>query len=146
MNRYHEIFDEIGKYKNNENKNWNLVVKMIGEEKRWLKEKRKWIWLTEIGEEYYDTNAINIKEKQNYAIEFTRWEQTANYKISTTTLKNYRPDEIVAHYLWEITFIGYTQEPIQKELKKLNNTVKRIKEGKEKMIPWEDVKKNLIKL
>jgi hypothetical protein len=144
MQRYHEIFDEIGKYKINENNKWELIIKLNGEEKHWNKEKREWYWFTEIGEEYYSTDAINIKEKQKYAIEFTAWQSTANYKISSNTLKNYKPSEIVAHYLWKITFIGYHQEPIQNKLKELNNTVKRIKEGKEKLIPFEDVKNKLL--
>lgn len=126
MVRYEEIMKDIGKYKSKEDKTWELRIDLVFAQKFWIKARREWEWVTEYGQEYYTTHAKNLKEKQTYAIEFTRWEISSQWKIAPDVLKKYKPCEILAHYLWEITFCGYTQKPIQKKMKYLHNVVKKI--------------------
>lgn len=47
--------------------------------------------------------------------------------ISQATLENFSELEIIAHCLFEMTFIGFDKEEIQEELKSLNKTVEDYK-------------------
>lgn len=84
--------------------------------------KRKHKDLKEFIEVYsnFDINNVltsnTIEEKYNevcygmatnkYAMDFRGWRGLANIPISEETLKHYTPIEIVAHFIWEITFYG----------------------------------------
>ncbi|MBI4680649.1 MAG: hypothetical protein HY753_05435 [Nitrospirae bacterium] len=52
-------------------------------------------------------------------------------------------EEITAHCLWEMTFAGFTQEKIRREINILKKRVKDYKEGKVKTIPYEEVMKRI---
>ncbi len=134
MQRYEEIMSEMSKYKENPEKDreWSLVI-TLSRPFGYYKNK-KWEFLDRPGEEYYNVSAAKKGEKMLYAIEFTRWEEAANWKISEQTLKAYKPAEILAHFLWEMTFCGFEQGPIQKECKSIvktaNKAIKKIKKNK----------------
>jgi len=49
-------------------------------------------------------------------------------------------EEIVAHCLWEMTFMVFTQSRIRSRLSVLKRRVKDIEEGKVKTILFEEVK------
>jgi hypothetical protein len=132
MKRYEEIMKEIGNYKSKEIIDCQLDIGLVPAYKCFSKSEKKWIWLVEIGDEYYSTNCKHNKEKQTYAIEFTRWEESSQWKIRTDSLKHYTLPEIIAHYLWEITFCGYTQTPIQKHLKEIHRRIKQVKNNPDK--------------
>lgn len=52
-------------------------------------------------------------------------------------------EEIAAHCLWEMTFVGFTQDKIRREINKLRKQVEDIKAGRVKTIPHEEVMKML---
>lgn len=54
-------------------------------------------------------------------------------------LKKMPKEEIVALCLWEMTFMGFTQNKIRSRLSVLRRRVKDIEEGKVKTIPHEEV-------
>lgn len=110
-------------------------------------------------DEYYSIHTWNHGEKyfngEEYSVSFRPWGDLANIKISKTTLENNHYEEIVAHFIWEITWYG-DQEQTRKIRDELNESVANIKlELKEKEIkfsplrsdqnrphrmPWEEAK------
>lgn len=138
MNRYKEIMAEMATYhiKPIKDLDEQLEVTMTGAYKFYSKSKREWVTMTDFGEEYYHVGMKKKGEEFSYAIEFTRWETASNWVIAKNTILVYKPEEILAHFLWEMTFCGYTQAPIQKEIKRLDKIVKDIKSGKAKTVPY----------
>ena len=91
--------------------------------------------------QYFDVSGICAEgEHQSYALEFTSWAKWLGYEVEQATLKKTSGEEIVAHCLWEMTFIGFTQNKIRRRLAVLKKRVKDVKEGRVKTIPHEEVK------
>jgi hypothetical protein len=126
MDRYKEIMEEISQYKETDNKGNKLEVYLTRPYSFYSKKDKEWLALTEIGEEYYGIYNID-NNKKVWSMMFLKWEETANYGFTNNTLKYYHPAEIMAHYLWEITFNGFTQKEIKKDSDRMNNIVKKIK-------------------
>jgi len=81
--------------------------------------------------------------KQSFGIEYMPWSKWLGCEVDKQILKKMTKDEIVAHCLWEMTFMGFTQNKIRRELNVLKRRVRDIKEGKVKTIPFEEVMKKL---
>ncbi|HAK89441.1 MAG: hypothetical protein A2X55_03535 [Nitrospirae bacterium GWB2_47_37] len=89
---------------------------------------------------YFDVSGILEKDvRQSYALEFTAWSKWLGYQISPHVLKKMPKEEIIAHCLWEMTFMGITQNKIRREFNKLKKRVEDVKTGKVKTIPLEEV-------
>jgi hypothetical protein len=80
---------------------------------------------------------------QSYAIEYTPWSKWLGCEVDKEVLKKMTKEEITAHCLWEMTFAGFTQESIRREITMLRKRIKDYKEGKVKTIPHEEVMKTL---
>jgi hypothetical protein len=61
------------------------------------------------------------------AIEFTPWKTWLGMEISTKTLKEFNELEIISHCLYEMTFVGFNEADIQKELSSLKKSVDELK-------------------
>ena len=81
--------------------------------------------------------------KQSFGIEYMPWSKWLGCEVNKQILKKMTKDEIVAHCLWEMTFMGFTQNKIRRELNVLKRRVRDIKEGKVKTIPFEEVMQKL---
>jgi hypothetical protein len=98
---------------------------------------------------YYTNPEDNTDEHtMSLAIEFTPWSEWLGMDISPKTLSEFNELEIIAHCLYEMTFVGYEEEDIKAELDKINDLVEEIKnmteeEKKEKLTSWDDFKKEL---
>ena len=94
---------------------------------------------------YFAVSGICLEKdiQQSYALEYTPWSKWLGYEVDKKVLKKIPREEIAAHCLWEITFAGFTQESIRREINMLKRRVKNLKEGKVKTIPYEEVMKNL---
>jgi hypothetical protein len=77
--------------------------------------------------------------QQSYALEYTPWSKWLGYEVDKNVLKKMPKEEIVARCLWEMTFMGFTQNKIRSRLSVLRRRVKDIEEGKVKTIPHEEV-------
>ena len=62
-----------------------------------------------------------------YAIEFLEWEKWLGMDLAAGTTKNFSDLEIIAHCLYEMTFIEYDEEAIQEQFKSLNDRVEEYK-------------------
>jgi hypothetical protein len=102
---------------------------------------------------YVDVSGQDDKKDENgriisYALEFTEWKKWLGMDISSETLKNFSELEIIAHCLYEMTFIGYDEEEIQEERKSLDKTIDEYKnlteeEKKQRTISLEDLIRQL---
>lgn len=54
--------------------------------------------------------------KEALALEFVPWQEWLGMTIEERTMKNFNELEIIAHCLYEMTFMGYEEEEIQNQL------------------------------
>lgn len=105
------------------------------------------------GEEYVDVSGKyehpkNDEEKYSYALEFTPWNQWLGMDICKESVKQFSELEIIAHCLYEMTYIDFDEEEIQKQINELNIDVEAYKnmtdeEKKANTISLEDLLKDL---
>lgn len=75
---------------------------------------------------YIHVSGIMPGEEMSYAIEYTRWEEWLSMEITKESLKSFSEIDIYCHCLWEMTWSGFSQEPIQEKIKSLMDTVAEI--------------------
>jgi hypothetical protein len=63
----------------------------------------------------------------SYAIEFVEWNKWLGMDLAPETSINFSDLEIVAHCLYEMTFVSFEEEEIQEQLKSLEKTVEELK-------------------
>ncbi|MCF6349362.1 MAG: hypothetical protein L3J20_13895, partial [Flavobacteriaceae bacterium] len=83
-------------------------------------------------EEYVDVsgyykNPKTEEEKFSQAIEFTAWNKWLGMDIDKNSLLNFSELEIIAHCIYEMTFMGFEEEGIQEELNNLEDSVDEYK-------------------
>ena len=90
---------------------------------------------------YFSVSGVYAQKsrQQSYAIEFTPWSEWLGLEVGNQVLNKIPKDEIIAHCLWEMTFMGFTQDKIRKKLNALKKQSRDIKEGKVKTILFEEV-------
>ena len=84
------------------------------------------------GEEYVDVSGKyeypqNEEEMYSQAIEFTPWRQWLGMTISEESLSAFTELEIIAHCLFELTFVGFEVDEIQEKLEDINKDVEDYK-------------------
>ena len=129
LKRYEEIFEDIKKYP--------------VEKQKYPKEKvQMGCWADYFDKDIpqYYSIATNL-----YSMSFRKWKELANIKIDDNTLDFNLREEILAAFLWEITYYGYHEKDGDKVGKRLNKIVKKIKSGEAKTVPYEEFKKSLKK-
>ncbi|QTE23866.1 DUF6557 family protein [Polaribacter cellanae] len=97
---------------------------------------------------YFDVSGKknDKKDSQSYALEFMPWQDWLGMRISQDSLRNFNELEIVAHCLYEMTFIDFDDEEIANEKNKLNNIIDNFQnlseeEKQDKTISIEEVLK-----
>ncbi|RED97880.1 DUF6557 family protein [Marinoscillum furvescens] len=82
---------------------------------------------------YTDGTVDELSGNDALALDFTPWSQWLGMKIDTCALRDFTELEIIAHCLYEMTFISFDQEEIQSKWDELKRTVDEY----EKMLPEE---------
>lgn len=77
----------------------------------------------EEGLEKIDSQGSN----QSYALEYIPWEEWLGMKIAKATLENFSNLEIIAHCLYEMTFVSFDQDEIKKSFDELNKQIEDYK-------------------
>lgn len=67
-----------------------------------------------------------------FALEFQPWQHWLGMEIEQETLDKFPPEAIVAHCLWEMTFISFDEKEIRAQHDMLEKTVEDIKAGRVK--------------
>lgn len=91
-----------------------------------------------------DVNEIT----NSYAIEFLAWEKWLGMDLAKETIENFSEFEILAHCLYEMTFIDYNEDDIQGQFKTLNDLAQEYKkltedEKKQQTVSINELKKRL---
>ena len=90
-------------------------------------------------EDYEDVFGISKKDNQNYALEFTPWQEWLDMELDQKTLKEYSKPSIIANCIYEMTFFGFDQKKIKKKMGELL----KLRIDKSKRIPFEDLRKEI---
>lgn len=91
-----------------------------------------------------DPNSIT----EGYAIEFLEWNKWLGMDLAPETINNFSALEIIAHCLYEMTFVGYDEDEIQDQFKSLNDSVEEFnkltdEEKKQNTISLDELKRRL---
>ncbi len=102
---------------------------------------------------YVDVSGRKLKEKENsfcnsYALEFVKWEKWLGMELAPETLQIFNELEIIAHCLYEMTFISYEEEEIQEQFDAITDKMEEYKslsnqEKKDKTLSKEELKEKL---
>ena len=79
-----------------------------------------------------ETNSWYDIYTNKYSLSFRSWKKLANIPISKETLDHYIYEDIIAHFLWEITYNGFTEEKMKKEREEVFGRIKDSKNDKNK--------------
>ena len=98
---------------------------------------------TEDAELFPNVSEEFLNSEVTWALEFNKWCEFLGMEIDTETANNIELSraDIVAHILYEMTFIGYEEEEIQDKANELKEAVEEIKNMSE-----EELKKNCCNL
>lgn len=83
-------------------------------------------------ETYVDVSGRKKQKELNsmtdsYALEFVEWSKWLGMDLATETTSDFTELEIVAHCLYEMTFIDFDEDGIKGELDSLNDTIDEYK-------------------
>jgi len=104
---------------------------------------------------YIDVSGIKKQKEENsiadsYALEFVEWKKWLGMDFVSETTDNFTELEIIAHCLYEMTFISFDENEIKQQLETLDQQVEEYKnmteeERNEKTTSWEELKEKLNK-
>jgi len=77
-------------------------------------------------------NDVRALTPVRFGIEFKPWQKWLGMAVSPQTLQEFSPEEVVAHCLWEMTFISFDETEIQNTIEDLEKKVEDIKAGRHK--------------
>jgi len=86
-------------------------------------------------------NPKTEEEQFSQALEFTPWGEWLAMEVATESLQNFNELEIIAHCLYEMTFIGFEEEEIQEKIQNIKAEAEKYKNMTE-----EERKENTISL
>ncbi len=102
---------------------------------------------------YVDVSGRKLKQEEDsfsnsYALEFVKWEKWLGMELAPETLENFNELEIIAHCLYEMTFISYEEEEIQEQFDAITYKMEEYKsltdkEKKEKTLSKDELKEKL---
>lgn len=88
---------------------------------------------------YYSIYIKKEGEEYRYSCSFVAWDYMTSLPIYVETLRDFTFIDIIAHFIWEITFYGN-----EKQMKKVGGKIQKayedIKSGKAKTVALEDTK------
>lgn len=76
---------------------------------------------------YIDGSVDEHNGKDALALDFTPWSQWLGMPVDARAFKDFTELEIIAHCLYEMTFISFVQEDIQEQMDNLKKTVDEYK-------------------
>ena len=102
---------------------------------------------------YVDVSGIKKEKDPNsmtnsYAIEFVEWKKWLGMDLAPETTKKFSDLEIIAHCLYEMTFIAYNDEEIKEQFDTVNDKIEEYKnltkeEKEERIITLDELKRRL---
>ncbi len=75
-------------------------------------------------ESYVEVSGLDLSDTTHgLALDFTPWNKWLGMDLSQETIENFTELEIIAHCLWEMTFVGFDEVYIQNELIGLQKSI-----------------------
>lgn len=123
-NNYEELFIKLGTLRKRKHKDEEeeLEIACASYQHPFFKNHT----LQELYEETYYSIATN-----KYGLSFRKYQELVNIPISIDALNHYKLEEIMAHFIWEITFYG-NEEQAKERADYLKKAVKEIKKDAKK--------------
>jgi len=109
-------------------------------------------------DDFDDTKYVDVSGKYNnpkteeeefsQALEFTPWSEWLAMGIASESLQNFNALEIIAHCIYEMTFVGFEEEEIQEKIQNIEAETEKYKnmteeERKENTTSLDDLFKDL---
>lgn len=88
----------------------------------------------------YKADELMDDKYQSYGYEFTPLEETLNFEVANTYLTNYYLNELIATYLFEVTWTGWNQEHLEEEVNEITESAKEVEEHPERLVEWDSEK------
>jgi hypothetical protein len=88
----------------------------------------------------YDVSGYCNEDGDYYALEFNDWAEWMAYPVSCITMENFLDEEIIAHCIEEMTFLGL-EEDIEEAQKRLEQIKDDLDSGNYTGIPFEELEK-----
>lgn len=92
-------------------------------------------------DQYYDLFFMNYSDiknysseennSKNYSLSFVPWHELLGYNVCKKSLESYGMETIIAEFIWEITFYGWTEASMEEEKNKLNESIEEYEQLKE---------------
>lgn len=74
----------------------------------------------------------DVRRKMPWSLSFRSWTELSNIPIEKETLMRYTMEEILAHFIWEITWYGSERDSLEMGKKIMSDADKAIEEIKKK--------------
>ena len=87
---------------------------------------RKFIEDLKSGDDYVVYGIDWVRNDKKWSVSFMPWNYLASLPITVDALGHYSPEDIIAHFLWEITWYG-NEKQMAKSKKELMRRVKKVK-------------------
>lgn len=78
-----------------------------------------------LDKEDMEDRSYNIHTNK-YSLSFRKWDELSNIPFAEETMRKYRTEDLLAHFIWEITWYGVEKDSLKKG-KELFETVAKIK-------------------
>ncbi len=129
---YESVFTQIRDCKKQKQKRAGEVIELsAGKIFSWMKSltpdadyvKKYYGTIQQVSDEAYYTIATD-----QYSLSFRAWGEIASIPVSVETLDHYTFVDILAHFIWEITYYG-TEKQMGKTSRMLNQRMKSLKKS-----------------
>lgn len=91
----------------------------------------------------YDVFGIKPGNNDFYALELSPWMEWLSFEVVKKCIEVYGATVVVAHSIYELTFIGYDANDVEVETKKeieiLKERCEKIENGTAKLISWGEI-------
>ncbi len=75
------------------------------------------------GEPFWDTAAFCGRDGQTYSISFVDWDKVLGYEMLRLSVDEYGVSRTAAHFLWELSKDGFSEEEMRRHRCELENAV-----------------------
>lgn len=88
--------------------------------------------------EYKYPDVVGVKEgvDERWSLSFCPWKEWLGMVVCQEALEGFSASQIVANCLYEMTFFGFTEEKINQEMQKLDESIKESKEHPEDLVEF----------
>ncbi|WP_338091176.1 DUF6557 family protein [Pelotomaculum isophthalicicum] len=95
----------------------------------------------------YDVFGIKPGDNEHYALELLPWSELLSFEVIEKCVEAYSAAVVVAHSLYELTFLGYdaadVEANIKNEINILKERSKEIENGTAEFVSWDEVCKDI---